>query len=321
MSITRPLPLSLARALVGAAALALAGCATAGPGELARSAAERLRSPISGQSERSAGRTAAQQAEPPDARQMLAQGDGARSAGQRASAAWKYLRALELDPEDPTPRERLAMMHLEHDPARAAAIFRTLLAQDDEYAPARLGLGLALLHGGDAAGARVELERAVALDPENAQTLAALGIACDGLADHAAAQHYFRLAHEQQPDDWRVLNNLGFSLTLSGEYEAAVEALRAALRLEPGDPGLWNNMGFALGRLARYDEALDAFRRGGDETAARNNVGYLMDLNGERDRARASYEAALAAGGGNERLTVIQNVRRSESGLAGGSAR
>ena len=284
-----------------AAAFAMSGCVSGmGP----RGAAERDERPRAGRGAR---------AELYDvgilsAAETLRNGDRLRDSGARGKALWTYLRAHRMAPESPTPRERIAYLHLDDDAARAEAIFATLVSAHAELASARVGLGLAQLAQGKLEAAVGTLEEARQLDPSLHRASAALGVVYDELGRARDAQHRYREAHALRPDDHEILNNLGFSYVLTGEYEVAVQFFRQAIRLHPGDAALHNNLGFALGRLRRYPEALEEFRRVGNDSSARNNLGYVLFANGEIERAIEEYEIALTHASGDE-LTIIRNLR------------
>ncbi len=306
------------RALGALAALAVAaglsGCALFARGGLSKEEKQldpRYRAVLEAQKARSSATPARAPAEANESfEEKIAKGDRLRGSGQESEALFTYLSALRMKPQDPAPRERIALIHLREDPERSEVIFRGLLQKEPESVPALTGLGLALLAQDRADEARAPLERAVELDPDSALALSALGIVCDRLGDPASGMHYQRLAAERRPGDPSILNNLGASCLLDGDLECAEGAFREALVLDPQDPTLHNNLGLALARQRRYAEALAAFRKGGSERAALNNLGWAHYLNGEYDAAVAQYEKALLVQGEAElTVKVLDNLK------------
>jgi Flp pilus assembly protein TadD len=297
-----------------AAAAGLSGCALFAGSALSKEEKQldpRYRAVLEAQKARSSATPARAPAEAGESfDEKLAKGDRLRSSGQESEALFTYLAALRMKPEDPAPRERIALLHLREDPERSEVIFRGLLQKDPESVPALTGLGLALVAQDRAEEARAPLERAVEIDPDSALALSALGIVCDRLGDPASGMHYQRLAAERRPGDPSILNNLGASCLLDGDLECAEGAFREALVLDPQDATLHNNLGLALARQRRYADALDAFRKGGSERAALNNLGWGYYLNGDYGGAVAQYEKALLVQGEADlTVRVLDNLK------------
>ena len=247
--------------------------------------------------------------------EALSQGDQARDAGLRAKALWRYLRANQIDPSNPLATERIAYLHLSDDPARAASIFRDILADHPEVPETLAGLGLAEYAQGDFQAAAAHLEQARVMAPERAEIAAGLGVTYDALGRYEDAQAQYHAAHALDPDDAEVLNNLGLSRLLSGAPEEAADAFRHAILFRPDDPALHNNLGLALARTGDYRSALGEFRRAGTESGALNNLGYVLFLNGEIARAIEHYERALTLAGA-DRLTIAENLWLAQSALS-----
>jgi Flp pilus assembly protein TadD len=235
-----------------------------------------------------------------------------RGSGDTSKALFAYLQALRIDPENQTPRERIAALHLREDPARAESILRGVLADEPDSAFAHAALGLALLAQQRPDEARPALERAVQLDPTSAVAFSALGVVHDQQGLHAAARVYQRRAQQLRPEDPVILNNLGTSCLLDGDLPCAERSFRTAISLKPDDRTLHNNLGVVLGRQRRYGAALASFRRAGDEQAAQNNLGYVHFLNADYDGAIEAYERALLVEG-DSTLTILRNLNAALS--------
>jgi Flp pilus assembly protein TadD len=246
--------------------------------------------------------------------ERLHQGDALRGSGDYAGAMWHYLKAHEQSPQAAAPIARMASLHLLSDSQQAESMFRKLIADAPENGAAHTGLGLALIDREDWPAAREALTRAVALSPRSAAAHSALGVCLDRMGDEDAARAAYQSAITLHPRFYEALNNLGVSYLTTGEFEAAAETLRRASQQQDRDPAVFNNLGLALGRLGRYDDALAAFRKGGGEQAARNNLGFVLYLNGSHQRAIEEYERALLADG-DQRLLVLRNLRAAKAAM------
>jgi Flp pilus assembly protein TadD len=104
-----------------------------------------------------------------------------------------------------------------------------------------------------------------------------------------------RLAAKYEPENADYLNNYGFALITAGKTEEAVAPLRAALKIDGTRERTRNNLGFALVANHKTDEAYRLFRSSQTEADARYNVGYGLELQGEREKALVEYHSALKA--------------------------
>jgi Flp pilus assembly protein TadD len=245
--------------------------------------------------------------EAPTLEDKLSTGDRLYEAGDLSGAMWAYVQARLIDPEDPTPGERIAYLRVYGNPARAEAMFKSSLDKNPKSVSAHVGLGLARLALGRLKEARESLERALELEPDSVAAHSGLGAVFDRMGMHPEAQAQLQAANELRPKDARILNNLGVSFLLSEDRVEAEQAFREAIQLDPKDPALRNNLGLTVGLQGRYDEALEHFRQGGTEEAALNNLGYVYFLNGRLEEAREHYERALVADG-EDKLTVLYNL-------------
>lgn len=242
--------------------------------------------------------------------EMLAKADQERDQGKISEAAISYIRALGLKPGSSAPKERLAYMHLEKDPAHAQMIFEQLLERDSSSAEAYTGLGLSQLVLGEVEAARDSLERALSFGATSSEPAAALGVIHDRLGEFDVAQDYYRSALELEPGSADLLNNLGTSEMLAGDFTVAIETLGQALRRRPGDTATLNNLGLAHGRLGHYAESKAAFEQA-DADAAINNLGFVLAMNGDFKKAIEHYEEALISGRG-DRLTILRNLHAAQ---------
>jgi Flp pilus assembly protein TadD len=240
--------------------------------------------------------------------------DRLRDSGQFPEAAWHYIRGLQLEGDNPLPRQRMGFLHLGEDTVRGEQIFADLTEQYPDMASAHLGLGLAHISLGQLDVARKSIERSLELEPESAIALTALGYIADLEGRHAEAQARYLAAREIEPSRYEISNNLGMSYLMSEDFEAAAEAFNHAIHVYPRDPTVYNNLGVAMGRMGRYKEALEQLMRFSSRADALNNVGLISHLNGDDARAIKYYERSLLQGPTNRDVVLI-NLRVSEDAL------
>jgi len=96
-----------------------------------------------------------------------------------------------------------------------------------------------------------------------------------------------------KPDSAAIYNDLGVSLYLNGKFDKAADAFLNAFNLEPENRRICNNLGLALYRMGNTDDALEAFKRGNNEAAAYNNIGYLKMKDKQYEKAVAALEQAI----------------------------
>jgi Flp pilus assembly protein TadD len=252
---------------------------------------------------------------------LLRRGDRLRDRGQTADAVWSYLQAMKLDPSASAPGERIGYLELRDDTGRAEVIFEDLTGSYPTSVSAHEGLGLARLASGKLDGAKISFEHALEINPRAVNAVGGLALVHDAFGEHQTAQTLYLLALVIDPYETNVLNHLGLSYMVSDDYDAAVDAYQRALRLVPENSMLHNNLGFALGRLGRYWEARTEFLKAGSEAAASNNLGYVYYLNGRYPQAIRHYEIALADGGEEDRLTIVQNIMDAQDALTASSRR
>jgi Flp pilus assembly protein TadD len=250
--------------------------------------------------------------DPGTAEEKISEGDRLRRKGDAQSAVVAYFKAMNLDPESLEPRERIGYMQLSNDVERAEAIFVSIIEEDPERASAWRGLGFARMSNGELDLALDALHHALELSPDSAGAHYGLASVYGLIGDTDAAVTHARQARELEPTDGAISNVLGVSLMLAGDLPAAEVAIRDAIRLSPDRPAYHNNLALVLGKQGQYRKAYQAFRRGGDEQAALNNLGYSYFLNGRYDEAISHYEHALSEPG-DHTVDVLRNINEALS--------
>jgi predicted O-linked N-acetylglucosamine transferase (SPINDLY family) len=214
---------------------------------------------------------------------------------------------------------------------QADQIYRQILAQWPEHAPALHHLGLIALQTGRNRLAIDLIRRAIAREP-SAEGQNDLGIAlnADGKADDAISS--YRQALALRPGYIEAYNNLGNALGQQGHLDEAIAVYRQAIALRPNLPEshsnlgnalkqkqqldeaiaayrqaialrpayaeAWYNLGIALGDRGQFDQAIEAYRRAialrPNYTAAHNNLGSALKDKGRTDEAVAVFRRAIA---------------------------
>lgn len=116
--------------------------------------------------------------------------------------------------------------------------------------------GIALLHLGRNAEARLTLEAAHRNAPDSVEVLCNLGSAALACGDAGAAVDALEKAHALAPSHPATLNGLGTARRASGDMQGARDAYAASARFAPGYTAAWLNLAaseLALGAIADAD--------------------------------------------------------------------
>jgi predicted O-linked N-acetylglucosamine transferase (SPINDLY family) len=129
---------------------------------------------------------------------------------------------------------RAVALHRSGELAQAARLYREILDECPDTAPALTNLGSILRQEGQLEDAILHLQRAAALPHSNEHAAYNLGNALRAAGRHGESVAAFRLAVTRKPDWVLAYCNLGVALADAGDREAAEAALHQALVLEPG---------------------------------------------------------------------------------------
>ncbi len=139
--------------------------------------------------------------------------------------------ASELEPQSPTPPNRLGM----------------IFCLQQQYPEAQAAFGAALrLAGSDGAA--------------QAEALNNLGVAHALSGDLASAASQFGNALAQEPSHGRALTNQAVLLAEMGSFDDAVERLQRAAHIDPLSALVRSNYGFALSRMLAINEGIREFK-------------------------------------------------------------
>lgn len=158
--------------------------------------------------------------------------------------------------------------------------------------------GMVLHRLGDFRAAASRLRAAVALDPKSADRWANLAIVLEDLGQAEAAVETLGHALRIDPQAHEIASSLSAMLWRLARFPEAEAAARRALERHARYPAAWYHLALALEAQGRHLEALDAIRRAAaldpDQPAHAGLQAQIEDALGAEDKARSTYEAALA---------------------------
>jgi tetratricopeptide (TPR) repeat protein len=188
-------------------------------------------------------------------------------------------------------------MHQEGRLGQAAALYHTILLQEQENAVALHLLGVLHHQQGDHARAIDLIGRAVAIRPTRPEFHANLAEAYRAMGQLDRAAGCCRSALGLWPDYPEAHCNLGLALQGLGKRAEAIDHFRQALQLRSDFAAAHNNLGIALREMGQLDEALEHFRRAVEiEPAfapARTNLGQMLLDRGQAEEALSHCQEAV----------------------------
>ncbi len=209
----------------------------------------------------------------------------------------QYNKALHLDPGQNNIRYKIGCLFLKKGLAEEARQeFEEILKNNSNNslnALTYLGLGRAYFKIGDYEKAKDSFLQATNLDASLWEAHNFIGIIYDQQRQFDAAITQYFEAIAIKPNISILFNNLGISFLLKGEYDKSAKSFSEALQFEPQDSKVYNNLALALFKLERYTEAFEAFRKGGSDTTAYNNLGYMYMTEGKNDKATEYFKRAI----------------------------
>jgi tetratricopeptide (TPR) repeat protein len=167
----------------------------------------------------------------------------------------------------------------------------------DERVQVRQAEAQLLRDGGDVAGAYAVLAAALETFPESPELNYDAALLAERLDRIEEAEARLRKLVALKPDDAQSLNALGYTLVdRTPRTTEGFALIERAHKLAPNDPFIMDSMGWALFRLGRLDEAETYLKRAlaerpDAEIAA--HLGEVLWAKGDRDRARAIWNAQL----------------------------
>jgi tetratricopeptide (TPR) repeat protein len=210
--------------------------------------------------------------------------------GKLQEALDHYSTALQINPRFSEPR---SLRKLED----ALTSQAQTLKNDDRYAKAFNGLGVALVRADKTKIAIDKFSLALQLKPDYAEVHNNLANALVAQGDiDEAIVHYYQ-ALRLKPASESVHSNIAAALLASGRVEPAIVHYRKAMELGLNSLEAHNNLGDALLRQGNLDEAILHFSKAleirGDYPEAHNNLGVALARQGKLDEAIIHFREAV----------------------------
>ena len=195
------------------------------------------------------------------------------------------------------------------------------VALDEGHDEARALLGWAHYHLGEYRAAAIAFKAGLRRQPSWDGLYDGLGWSRLRLGRYHLAIEAFQSALDLSPDHGDALIGLGTALFELGRYEAAIPSLERALRSmttiagrEVRDAAAARaRLAWSLYYVGRHVEALDAFERAlraaPEGAGLYNGLGWCHLRLGDRGRARAAFERALALQPGYE--DAVEGLRQA----------
>jgi superkiller protein 3 len=185
----------------------------------------------------------------------------------------------------------------EGDYQGAEEIWRQVIEQDPNNAPAYLGLGNRLRDQNKLEEAIAAYERAIAVDPNYAFGYVGLGNALRENNQLESAKVQYEQAIELNPNLPGVYWNLGNVLADLGNFQGAIAQFRIALKLKPDSVPVYNDLGAALLRLGNVEEAIATYNQaielGSQFVSSYLGLGNALRENNQLDQAIEAYKSAI----------------------------
>ncbi len=187
-----------------------------------------------------------------------------------------------------------------------------------EWAPARVGLGKALIAKRQGDAALAELTKAVQLSPDSAEANYQLGLVTHRLKGNpAGALGSFEKAAAAEPQNTAYREALGGVLVDAKQYDKAVAELTKVTQSPSyAKPDAWVYLGASHLATHRYKDAVDALEKALTLGPASAQVeGYLAwSYFGLKDAANFKLHGAKARELGYKDATFLSNLSRVEKG-------
>ncbi len=225
-------------------------------------------------------------------------------------------------------------------------------ADDPARADLMYGLATVLYYMGDYTAAEAAYRQTLQLRPGDAATLAGWADSLTKLGRIDEAIAAYQEAVQREPDNyvyWASLGILhetkqawqealiayeraaalaptapflhsaqGHALQTLGRYEEAIAAYERAIQLDPEVAAVWEALTFAYAAVDRPDDALraaaEALRLNPTNAAIYLARGDIHRDRGEREKARADYQQALALAGNNAQLKQLAEAALARLG-------
>ena len=188
-------------------------------------------------------------------------------------------------------------LHQANQLPEALKLYRQVLEDQPEYAPASYMLGMLLKSQGEMEPARSCFDQATRQAPRYADAWAARGRLDYAEGRYAEAVDAFRQVLTIRPESIEILNDLGLALGYLGHAKEAIDTLRQAVTAKPNDADSHFNLGVAFQKLGQANEAIAEYIRvimlQPDNADAYFNLGVVLQEFGQGERAAGYYRRVL----------------------------
>jgi tetratricopeptide (TPR) repeat protein len=190
---------------------------------------------------------------------------------------------------------------------------QTVISKDPNSTSLCLRLAEAQRLKGDWKASIATLERAQRQAPKDPLPALVLGSTLESIGNSAGAIAQFRRAFELKPDDPAVANNLAFLIAdTNGNLDEAMRLAQLAVRKAPTESNFADTLGWVYLKKTSADSALQIFDRlvnqHPDSPTFRYHLGAALLQKGDRAKARAALEAALAHGPSKQETEKIREL-------------
>ena len=173
---------------------------------------------------------------------------------EAAESACRVL--MELDPANPWPYNKLAIIYLAKGAASQALEFtEQAIRLDPSFGEAYGNQARALWKLGERVRALSIMERAIALEPREAEYRILYGDYLMDAGQSCKAAVSYQASISLIPASSQVYTRMARAYVVCGKVGEALQAHEKAIRANPGDPYLYFNYGVTLGNLGRFSEA------------------------------------------------------------------
>jgi tetratricopeptide (TPR) repeat protein len=178
------------------------------------------------------------------------------------------------------------------DLARAASLYRDILAVDPNHVEAMQLLGVAARQMGKPVLALQLIERALTLNPKHPNALANKALLLREQQDFAGALECVHAALAVDQKNLEAASNLGGILFSTGDYVAAATAYRDGLKYHPQHAELHQGLALCLLKLGDLPAAHNAIKLA---LAYHPDAAYIHNTHGNILRSAGHYDEAITA--------------------------
>ena len=223
-------------------------------------------------------------------------GDIEAIAKNYSAAQQHFLQALELSPQLPNIRKKLADIYRRLGDTETANQYTQ--AQQELNSPAnQLQTGITLLQANKVAEAHQVFKKVLSNNPSNVDAMRLLALAEEDQGNPLAAEALLKQALSLAPEFTTALHNLGALYISQRKYPEAHDVFNRLSQLTPKATSAWIGLGNSLSHLSKTQQAVNAFLNAlaiDDHLPEVHLViAHQYKTLGQQDKAIAHYEKAI----------------------------